>query len=161
MRDGGALRWLAAGVAVATAACSSNSSEPDEASLRALDAAYVEAWLTSDPDEQEKQVLSLFDPEAVIMPGGGLPPEAGLRNLKNFWFPEGAAPTVVTHFAHDIDGVEISGDMGFVSGRYTLSFVYENQTISQAGNYLIIADHGPSGWKIKRMIWNDQPLTEV
>lgn len=142
-------------------ACAKAPVPADEASLRALDAKYVEAWLVEDAAQQEKAVLALFDREAVIMPGGGLHPESGLANLKNFWFPDGASPTYVTHFTHEIDDVDISGDLGVVSGRYTLSFTYENQSITQAGNYLIVAENGAGGWRIKRMIWNDQPLTEV
>jgi ketosteroid isomerase-like protein len=149
-------------LALGLAACAKAPAPPaDEASLRALDAAYVEAWLNDDAGAQEKQVLALFDRDAVIMPGGGLIPENGIGNLKKFWFPDGASPTIVAHFQHDIGAVEQSGDLGVVSGRYTLSFTYENQSIAQAGNYLIVAKHGASGWRIVKMIWNDQPLTDV
>lgn len=150
-----------AAVAATLAACAKSPAPADESTLRALDAAYVEAWLTADAADQEKAVLTLFDRDAVIMPGGGLPSENGVGSLKNFWFPDGASPTAVTHFTHDIDEIELSGDLGVVSGRYTLSFTYENQSIAQAGNYLFVAKNGAGGWRIKRMIWNDQPLTEV
>ncbi len=148
-------------LAVLVSGCAKAPPPADEASLRALDAAYVDAWLREDAAAQEKAVLALFDREAVIMPGGGLPPEDGIGNLKNFWFPDGASPTVVTHFDHDIDEVEVSGPLGVVSGRYTLSFTFENQSITQAGNYMIVAHQNSGGWRIRRMIWNDQPLTEV
>lgn len=151
----------AAALFLAAAGCAKAPAPADEASLRALDAAYVEAWLTEDAAQQEKAVLALFARDAVIMPGGGLPPEDGIGNLKNFWFPDGASPTAVSHFTHTIDEVELSGDLGVVSGRYTLSFTYDSQSITQAGNYLIVAKNGAGGWRIKRMIWNDQPLTEV
>lgn len=147
--------------AFALAACAKTPAPAGESSLRELDAAYVEAWLTEDAADQEKAVLALFDRNAVIMPGGGLLPEDGINNLKKFWFPDGASPTIVTHFTHEIDEVDMSGDLGVVSGRYTLSFTYENQSIAQAGNYLFVAEHSARGWRIKRMIWNDQPLTEV
>lgn len=154
---------LIAAIAVgALAACTKKAAPAaDEAALRALDDAYVDAWLTAEAAAQEKAVLALFARDAVIMPGGGLPPEDGIQNLKNFWFPDGASPTTVTHFTHDIDDIDVSGDLGVVSGRYTLSFVYESQTVSQAGNYLIVAEAAAGRWRITRMIWNDQPLTEV
>ena len=155
------LRTAALAAAFAAAGCAKAPAAGDDASLRALDAAYVDAWLEVQPAAQEKAVLALFDRDAVIMPGGGLPPEDGIGNLKSFWFPEGAGPTTVTHFTHEIDGVDIEGELGVVSGRYTLSFTYENQSVTQAGNYLIVAKSGGGGWRIKRMIWNDQPLTEV
>lgn len=141
--------------------CAKAPPPADEASLRALDAAYVEAWLIEDPDAQEKAVLALFDRDAVIMPGGGLEPESGIANLKKFWFPDNAPPTTVTQFTHDIEKIDISGDLGVVAGRYTLNFNYENQSVAQAGNYLIVAKNGQDGWRIERMIWNDQQLTEV
>jgi len=149
-------------LALGFGACAKAPPAPaDEASLRALDAAYVEAWLNDDAVKQEKQVLALFDRDAVIMPGGGLTPEEGIGNLKNFWFPDGASPTFVTHFQHDIGTVDLSGDLGVISGRYTLSFTYENQSIAQAGNYMIVARNAAGGWRIRKMIWNDQPLTDV
>lgn len=147
--------------ALVAQACSPAQISSDEQSLRALDAAYVEAWLTEDPGAQEKAVLALFDRDAVIMPGGGAPPEDGINNLRNFWFPDGAAPTIVTHFSHEIDSVDVAEPLGVISGRYTLSFTYENQSVTQAGNYMIVAKSRPGGWRIERMIWNDQPLTEV
>lgn len=147
--------------ALALAACAKAPPPAGEASLRDLDAAYVDAWLSEDAADQEKAVLALFDRNAVIMPGGGLSPEDGINNLKKFWFPSGAPPTIVTHFTHEIAEVDMSGDLGVVSGRYTLSFTYENQSIAQVGNYLFVAEHGADGWRIKRMIWNDQRLTEV
>ncbi|MGE0183447.1 MAG: DUF4440 domain-containing protein [Parvularculaceae bacterium] len=146
---------------LALAACAKAPVPAEEASLRALDAAYVAAWLNEDSAAQEEAVLALFDRGAVIMPGGGLPPEDGIGNLKKFWFPNGASPTFVTHFEHDIANVDIAGDLGVVSGRYTLGFTYENQSIAQTGNYMLVARSGAEGWRIVRMIWNDQSLTDV
>ncbi|HNR76837.1 MAG TPA: nuclear transport factor 2 family protein [Parvularculaceae bacterium] len=154
-------RLLTALAVSALAACVKAPVAADEAGLRALDAAYVAAWLNQDAAEQEAAVLALFDRNAVILPGGGSPPEDGIGNLRNFWFPEGAAPTFVTHFEHDIADVDIAGGLGVVSGRYTLAFTYENQSMAQAGNYMIVAKNDAKGWRIVRMIWNDQPLTEV
>lgn len=152
---------LAAVFLVFASACARAPSAGDDAGLRALDAAYVDAWLSAEPRDQENAVLALFDRSAVIMPGGGLLPEAGIANLRNFWFPDGAPPTIVNHFTHEIGETDISGNLGIISGRYALSFTYENQSIAQAGNYLIVAEHGAGGWRIKRMIWNEQPLTDV
>lgn len=147
--------------AIALAGCAKTLPPANEASLRALDAAYVKAWLTEGIGAQEKAVLALFDRNAVIMPGGGLAPEVGVANLKNFWFPDGVQPTIVTHFTHEIEDVDLSGTLGVVAGRYTLNFTYENQSVAQAGNYLFVARNTSNGWRITRMIWNDQQLTEV
>lgn len=143
------------------AACAKAPPPADEASLRALDAAYVEAWLVDDAAAQEKAVLALFDRDAVIMPGGGATTETGIGDLKNFWFPADGAPASVTHFTHEIGDIDQSGNLGVIAGRYTLSFTYDNQSVTQVGNYLFVAENGAQGWRIKRMIWNDQSLTDV
>ncbi len=145
----------------AAAGCAQRSDQTADAALRALDDAYVEAWRIQDPAEQEKAVLSLFDNDAVIMPGGGVQPEAGVDSLQNFWFPEGQPPKQVSHFTHEIDQIEASESLAVVAGRFTLSFTYEGQSYGQAGNYLFVAGKNGDTWRIKRMIWNDQPLTEV
>lgn len=154
-------RPIALVAALALFACARTPATADEASLRALDEAYVKAWLTEDASDQEKAVLALFDRDAVIMPGGGLQPADGIVNLKGFWFPEGAPPTIVTHFTHEIGDLDVEGGLGVVSGRYALSFTYDNQSVAQAGKYLFVARATPTGWRITQMIWNDQPLTEV
>lgn len=152
--------WLLAAIIVSMG-CAKKAPAADETSLRALDAAYVDAWLTAEGADQEEKVLALFARDAIIMPGGGLPPEEGIARLKEFWFPDGAAATTVTHFTHEIGDIDISGPLGFVSGRYTLSFLSDGQPVTQTGSYLIVAEDDGGKWRIKNMIWNDQSLTEV
>ncbi len=132
-----------------------------EEELRALDRAYAEAWLTPSPDGQERAVLALFDRNAVIMPDGAAGPEEGVASLRRFWFPDDASSTTVSHFDREIDAIEIEGDLGVVSGRYVLSFSYDGRDLTQKGNYVFIARHAGGVWKIRRMIWNDAPLTDV
>jgi len=150
---------------VAAAGCARNEIAPapelEDAALRSLDAAYVEAWLKPDREKQERAVLALFDKRAVIMPGEGMAPAKGQKALGEFWFPDGEPPTEVSHFTHDIEAVDIAGDLGVVSGRYTLSFDYSERSFAQNGNYLFVARRISGEWKIMRMIWNDQPLTDV
>lgn len=62
-------RLLTALAVSALAACVKAPVAADEAGLRALDAAYVAAWLNQDAAEQEAAVLALFDRNAVILPG--------------------------------------------------------------------------------------------
>jgi hypothetical protein len=129
--------------------------------LRALDRAYAEAWLSPSPKGQERAVLALFDQQAVIMPDGGAGPEEGVGSLRRFWFPDNAPATTVTHFEREIDEIEIEGDLGVVSGRYVLSFSYDGRDLTQKGNYVLVARYSGRAWKIRRMIWNDAPLTDV
>jgi ketosteroid isomerase-like protein len=132
-----------------------------EEGLRALDHAYAEAWLAPSPADQERAVLALFDRDAVIMPDGAAGPEEGISSLRGFWFPDDAPATTVSHFEREIDDVEVNGDLGVVSGRYVLRFRYDGRDMTQKGNYILVARYGGGAWRIKRMIWNDAPLTDV
>lgn len=132
-----------------------------EEGLRALDRAYAEAWLSPSPEAQERAVLALFDREAVIMPDGAAGPEEGISSLRRFWFPDDAPSTTVSHFDRVIDAIELEGDLGVVSGRYVLSFRYDGRDLTQKGNYVLVARYAGGAWKIRRMIWNDAPLTDV
>lgn len=156
--------FLAGFSALSLAACA-DSAPPTpsavEEALRALDRAYADAWLAPSPDAQERAVLALFDRDAVIMPDGAAGPEEGLASLRQFWFPKDAPATTVSHFDRSIDSVDVDGDLGVVSGRYVLSFRYDGRDLTQKGNYILVARYSGGGWKIRRMIWNDAPLTDV
>lgn len=133
--------------------------EVAEAALRSLDQAYVEAWKRDGTLAQKEALLPLFTGNAVIMPGGGAEPRQGLQALENFWFPEGAPPTNVRTFEHEIQGLEVSGDLGVVHGRFRLDFEYDGKEFSQVGNFLISASRQDAGeWRIQQMIWNNRTL---
>lgn len=154
-----------AAIAVLTLAACVEAEPPEaaaaEEALRALDRAYAEAWLAPAPDTQERAVLALFDRDAVIMPDGAAGPEEGVSSLRRFWFPDDAPATTVSHFEREIDAIEVEGDLGVVSGRYVLSFTHNGRDLTQKGNYVLVARYAGSAWKIRRMIWNDAPLTDV
>lgn len=143
---------------VLVAACSkSPGAAPDaDAAIRALDDAYIAAWLKKEPSAQEKAVLALFSDDATIMPGDGSAPHQGRANIEAFWFPEAAPPTEVTSFTHEIAGVDADGGVGAVHGSYALSFRYEGADYSQNGAYLMVVRNSGRGWKISRMIWNSR-----
>jgi len=156
--------FLAGFSALVLAACADNAPPAPtaaEEALRALDRAYADAWLAPSPDAQERAVLALFDRDAVIMPDGAAGPEEGVASLRRFWFPEDAPSTTVSHFERSIDAVDVDGNLGVVSGRYVLSFRYDGRDLTQKGNYILVARYAGGAWKIRRMIWNDAPLTDV
>lgn len=158
------LRFLPFAGALTLIACAErgpSTAPAAEEGLRALDRAYAEAWLAPSPDDQERAVLSLFDRGAVIMPDGAAGPEEGLSSLRRFWFPDDAPATTVSHFEREIDDIEVDGNLGVVSGRYVLSFSYDGRDLTQKGNYVLVARYAGGAWRIKRMIWNDAPLTDV
>ncbi len=156
--------FLAVAAAFVLASCAEqapSAAPAAEEGLRALDRAYAEAWLAPSPADQERAVLALFDRDAVIMPDGAAGPEEGISSLRRFWFPDDAPATTVSHFDREIDDIEVNGDLGVVSGRYVLSFRYDGRDMTQKGNYVLVARYGGGAWRIKRMIWNDAPLTDV
>ncbi|MFN0025127.1 MAG: nuclear transport factor 2 family protein [Parvularculaceae bacterium] len=154
---------LVLSAALAAGACSQGAPAPasGDEGLRALDRAYADAWLVPSPSEQERAVLALFDRNAVIMPNGAAGPEEGVSSLRRFWFPDDAPATTVSTFERQIDDIDVSGDLGVVSGRYVLSFTYGGQSLTQKGAYVLVANKTGGSWRISRMIWNDAPLTDV
>jgi uncharacterized protein (TIGR02246 family) len=141
---------------VFAAACAKAPTAPvdDDAAIRALDEAYIGAWLETEPAAQERAVLSLFAEDATIMPGDGSPPHQGRDQIASFWFPDDAPPTEVTSFTHDIANVDADGTVGAIHGSYALSFRYEGADYSQSGAYLMVVRKTGDAWKISRMIWN-------
>lgn len=157
------MRRVAGLTALALAGCASASGGAslgaDEAALRALDAAYVAAWSQDDPAAQEADVLALFAADGAILPGGGFPQAAGHDALSAFWFPEGAPPTVITRFTHDVIDVDVLGDAGVLRGRFELRFAYDGADYAQEGNYLLVAERGEAGaWRIAHLAWSDHVL---
>jgi ketosteroid isomerase-like protein len=126
----------------------------DEAALRALDAAYVEAWLRPNAAEQKSAVLGLFESDAVVMADGGYAAVSGREALEAFWFPDGAATIAVTRFEHEIMSIDVASPIGAVAGRYALDFTFENGSTSHTGHFLFVAGKSSEGWRIRRMIWN-------
>jgi uncharacterized protein (TIGR02246 family) len=145
-------------VVVLVAACAKAPTAPtdSDAAIRALDDAYIAAWLENDPSAQEKAVLALFAEDATIMPGDGSSPHQGRDKIESFWFPEGASPTEVTSFTHEIAAVDADATVGAVHGSYALSFRYEGANYSQSGAYLMVVRKSGADWKISRMIWNNR-----
>ena len=138
---------------------SNRESQGAEEALRALDQAYVDAWLLPGSERQQAALLSLFAADAVIMPGGGTPPKRGKAELASFWFPKGAPPTNVRAFKHVVHGVDVEDGLGVVFGRSSLEFEYGGTEVAQEGNFLLTARRGDGGeWQITRMIWNNRTL---
>ncbi len=153
--------FIAAAAVAVAAACATAAPESDEAALRALDAAYADAWKREGTAAQSEAVLALFHDDAVIMPGLGTDPSYGIDAIRAFWFPEGAPPTVTTVFTHTPDGVVVDGDLGVISGRYVLRFTYGDFVGAQEGNYVSVARRGDDGtWRFARMTWNDRAIKD-
>lgn len=147
----------------ALAACTSQpvSPETDAAALHALDKAYTAAWMHPTLQEQEDAVLALFAEDAAILPGAGTEPSYGKEAIREFWFPKGSPPTLVSVFEHTMTDYTVSGDLAVYHGRYTLRFDYDGAAYSQLGNYMVEAERQSDGtWLVATMTWNDHRTDE-
>ena len=131
--------------------------EPADArKVRAVNDAYVSAWLRNDP----AAVLAVFWNDAVLIPQGRSP-ISGLDEVRRFWWPPGP-PTTVTGFTHTTDEVGGSGSFAFARGSFVLDFEWEAEgkrnSQRNRGNYLMVFRRGPTGeWRISHRMWSDLP----
>ena len=150
-------RLLPAALALALAVVPVSAlSEADGQALKALDQAYARAWLG---DDAASRVMALFAEGATIVPHHGASPVTGKKAIKEFFWPDGP-PTKVTKFERRPAEVGGNETFGYVRGRFTLEFSFEQNgkpvTFSNEGNYLLVAmKTGRGEWRIKQLIWND------
>jgi ketosteroid isomerase-like protein len=147
---------LCALVLLASASESVADEDADMQAMRKAAADYAAAWLTNDADT----VMATFVPEPVLSPSG-LPYRHGQQAARDFWFPAGSPPTVVTRFEMQQLEAESSGDLGFVLGTFTLAFDYDGMSYVNRGKYVSILRRQSDGnWLLTHHIWDDFPRTE-
>lgn len=128
--------------------------QSDIAALRALDQAYATEWIEGDADG----VMALFTEDATIVPHHGDAPIKGSKAIREFWFNPEYPPTVVPEWKREPAEIFLSGDMGVVRGRSRLVWEYDGtRTTIPEGNYVIIAERGDKGWRIRLLTFNDDP----
>ncbi len=104
------------------------SRPPGDASARDLEEmkrtsrAYVEAWLSNDAEA----VMATFVAEPVLSPSG-LSFIEGQESAREFWWPEGSPPTIVTRFEAEELEAGGSGNIGYVRGTFTLGFEWDGR----------------------------------
>lgn len=148
----------AAAAALLLAACGGQPdgtglTDRDSAALRAVERAYVEAWLADDT----AAVLATLAPDAVIMPPRTRPLTTR-DEIRSFWWPNDGSRTRVTHYATTIDEIGGVANMAYMRGTGELSFVYEKDTLrmeqTSRSNVLTVLDRGADGrWRIHRRMW--------
>ena len=128
--------------------------QEDIEALRALDQAYASEWIDADADG----VMALFTEDATLVPHHGDAPIKGHEAIRNFWFNPDYPPTVVPEWKREPAEIFVSGDMGVVRGRSRLVWEYNGtRTTIPEGNYVIIAERGDKGWRIRLLTFNDDP----
>jgi ketosteroid isomerase-like protein len=121
--------------------------------VRAVDQAYVRAWLNND----QAAVLATLADDAVLMPAGQYP----LRSrdeIVAFWWPQDGSTTRILAFERAIDEIEVQGDMAMVRGVDSVTFEYSrgatpSKQTSRSMTLAIYRRQPGGSWRISRMMW--------
>ena len=129
----------------------------DRAVILALDAKFVKGWL----DDDSKAVLSVFVPDAILLPPGSKP-MAGIDAIRAYWFPTDGSHTRITSFDRKIDEIEGTRQLAFLRGTATLAWDYEKdgQKTSQTSrsiDLLLLRRDAAGRWHVIRQIWSALP----
>lgn len=140
------------------AACGQRDASEDDAvrEVAQLYDDYRRAWLRNDASTPDA-VLSLFAEDASLLPHHGDPIVSGIYAIAARWFPDGEMSGTVERFEQMPRKTEVSGDLGYVYGRFELDFTYDGTTSRTAGNQLMVARRETDGWRIVALIWSDPP----
>ena len=146
------------GTALAIAGCTPASPAPeftaaDERAVRAVDSAYVAAWLLDDTTG----VMNTLAPDAVLMPAGQriLPSPNAIRT---FWWPSDSSHTRILTFQRTIDEVEGDADIAWMRGTDSLTFTYTkggttSQLTSRSMSLAVLRRQTDGSWRISRLMW--------
>ena len=146
-----------AGCRPAGPAPSRTLTDREHAAIRALDTAFVQAWLRDDT----AAVLRLFHPNAVLLPPGAEPVE-GLPALRAYWWPTDGSHTRITSFTREITEIGGTPELAYFRGPATLAWVYRNagkesaQT-SRSTDLVLVTPDASGAWRILRQMWNQRP----
>ena len=129
----------------------------DRAAIRSLDSTFVGGWLSDDT----AAVLSVFSPDAVLLPPGNSP-VVGLAAIRAFWWPTDGSHTRITSFERRILEIEGTKGLAFVRGTGALGWTYAkggpptSQT-SRSADLFLVAPDSAGHWRVIRQMWNTLP----
>ena len=131
--------------------------DADRAAIRSLDSTFVQGWLHDDTTA----VLSVFSPNAVLLPPGSAP-VSGLAAIRAWWWPTDGSHTRITSFDRRI--VEIAGTRGlaFLRGTGALAWEYAKGGPPQAQrsrstDLILVAPDSTGKWRVVRQMWSTLP----
>lgn len=123
----------------------------DERLVAALSAEYGRAWVADDT----VAVMSVFAPDAVLIPHLGNPHTAGRDAIREHFFPPGGPPAPVIRYDRQSSGISGTADMAWDRGGYALAMVFQGDTLRSEGNYLAVARRQSDGdWRWVAYTWN-------
>lgn len=129
----------------------------DQAAIRSLDSMFVQGWLRDDTTA----VLSVFRPDAVLLPPGS-GPVSGLTAIRAYWWPMDGSHTRITSFERQI--VEVAGTRGlaFIRGTGALGWEYAKggppqAQSSRSTDLILVAPDSTGQWRVLRQMWSSLP----
>ncbi len=129
----------------------------DRAAIRALDTAFVQAWLRDDT----AAVLRFFHPNAILLPPGAEPVE-GLAAIRAYWWPTDGSHTRIKSFTREIVEIDGTPELAYFRGTAALGWVYQKggKESTQSGrstDLVLVTPDASKQWRILRQMWNQQP----
>ena len=129
----------------------------DMAELKELDSAFVRAWLKDDT----VAVLSLFAPDAVLMPPNSAP-ISGISAIRAWWWPADGSHTTITGFERTVDEIGGNRDLAYIRAKASLawSMVKDGKTTNQtsrANDLLLLVRDRMGVWRVTRQMWTPLP----
>jgi ketosteroid isomerase-like protein len=119
------------------------------------------AWFDSFARADSEGLANLYSEDAIVMPPN-MPAVHGRPAIKTL-LGSMAAQTQAAKYSlknGQVTGAEVSGDMGWISGTYTVSD--STGSAVDSGNYLSVHQRTNGAWLYIRDIWNsDMPPAPV
>ena len=145
------------GLAAACGGRNAALSPPDIQAVRAIDSAYVAAWMRDDT----AGVMAVLAPDAVLMPAGHAPLTTAAA-VRSFWWPSDGSHTKLLAFNRVLDDIGGAGNTAWVRGTDSISFTYEkdgrrSQQIARSMSLAVYEKDGGGQWRIRRMMWANRP----
>jgi uncharacterized protein (TIGR02246 family) len=131
------------------------SSIDDEKAIRAINAAYVKAWL----ENSEEKVMALFEEGSSITPSG-VGYFKGKDKIRSFWFPKDSSTTVIEKFTNEIITIRHEKDVIVTMSNSKLTWNYSKGTMymarEQEGYALtFFRRQSDRSWRIWKQVWSD------
>lgn len=127
----------------------------DEVAVRAINEAYVKAWLAND----EEKIMALFEENGSITPSG-VGYFKGKAKMREFWFPKDSSVTIIEKFSNNIVNLVFKNDVIIATTNSLLSWNYKKADFKMAkdqeGYALTFYRRQKDGnWLIWKQVWSD------